>query len=326
MHERRLLVIPGAQKAGTTSLYGLLLQHECIHSLTPPPGARWEDNWKEPHFFAFQEAVVEQHLDWYLSLLDEDDGWYVDASTSYLTAPRTPELLRRLPLPVRYLAILRDPVERAFSAYRHMRREDPPADRRSFDEIIDYVWARRGEDLAAAENDGIRSALSDGRVDLNVVHRTYLQDQPASSTSDLQDGLHLFKYLQQGMYSQRLQPYWSSSSEVLTVGLEALSSAPSRIGRSIFDHLDLDHRDGSLPHLNRGRSGRSWWTKLLDRIENRAPGLEPVVGLVRSFASSSAGAHLCATTLQRTRQLLADEYQYWTEHRPTLTEHWRHGP
>jgi len=321
MPKRRLLVIPGAQKAGTTSLFGLLLQHESIHSLTPPLDVQWENNWKEPHFFSLTEEVVNQHLDWYLSLLGEEEGWYVDASTSYLTAPKAPELIRRLPLPIRYLAILRDPVERAFSGYRHMRREAPPADYRSFDEIINFIWHHRGDGVAAAENEGIRRSITD--INQNYLRATYLRNLPASTIADLQDGLHVFKYLQQGMYSQRLQPYWAAGSEVLTVGLETLSSNPSQVSQRIFDHLDLEYRDVSLPHLNRGGSSHSRWAKIVDQLGILA---SPLMSIVRSIQSyPSAEKSLNEKTLQRTRQLLRDEYQYWEEHQPSLAEHWRYS-
>lgn len=112
----------GAQKAGTTSLAHFLDLHPEIRVAQP----------KEPHFFTrFQD----RGLDWYRSCFgDADDRVLIDASTSYTMAPTVTDTGSRNPLAgvpdrihtvspgARFIYLLRDPVERTYSAYWHQVR------------------------------------------------------------------------------------------------------------------------------------------------------------------------------------------------------------
>ena len=131
----------GAQKAGTTSLAFLLQQHPKI-SLSDP---------KETHFFSVK---FDLGLEWYRSNFSFNDGQtLLDASTSYAMAnfdgstnfgikANVAGRICSLRPDAKFIYILRDPVERAISAYWHNVRFH--SERRSFREaIIDnppYVW------------------------------------------------------------------------------------------------------------------------------------------------------------------------------------------
>lgn len=103
----------GAAKAGTTSLYAYLNQHPaiCLSSL------------KEPHFFD-DDLAFARGLDWYVS------QYFAHCDNRFVRGEATPVL--HLPLIVgprirdaygiracslRYVVVLRDPVERAWSHY-----------------------------------------------------------------------------------------------------------------------------------------------------------------------------------------------------------------
>lgn len=101
-------LVIGAQKAGTTALYAYLRWHPGI---TGP-------SWKEVSFF-------DRH--WW-----RGEAWYRgqfpvrtagrlvgEASPSYLFHPLAPERVRALVPDVRLIALLRDPVARAYSHYQH---------------------------------------------------------------------------------------------------------------------------------------------------------------------------------------------------------------
>ncbi len=112
----RLFLI-GAQKAGKTSLAYLLDQHPDIAVSNP----------KEPGFFA---AHFGRGWDWYRSCYPERlPRVLLDASTDYTMAPvqggaddTVPRRIKEHAPEARFIYVLRDPVERTISAYRHDRR------------------------------------------------------------------------------------------------------------------------------------------------------------------------------------------------------------
>src|ERR1043165_8823622 len=137
----RLLIL-GAQKAGTTTLYE--------HLTTHPQVAR-NRSWKEVRFFDLPEHY-RKGFGWYLgnfpSRREAAGKISLDASPSYLYFRQVPDMIRRdLGSDIRMIAILRNPVERAYSGWKmyHSFGTNPDvaevnrgiADRRSFAEAID---------------------------------------------------------------------------------------------------------------------------------------------------------------------------------------------
>lgn len=120
-------LVLGAQKAGTTSLYFYLSQHPDIY-MSPV---------KEPHFFTFGDGNTNytdpdfdpQRLvttfDVYKALFEkvENEKAVGEASPSYLYNPRAPHQIKTYIPQAKMIAILRNPVERAFSNYMHCRRD-----------------------------------------------------------------------------------------------------------------------------------------------------------------------------------------------------------
>lgn len=123
----------GAQKAGTTTLAYLLDQHPMVTVSQP----------KEPHFFTRNRD--KKGLGWYRERFSGPTGSVLlDASTTYSMAPLggkgpsefagVPEMVFSLNPDARFVYLLRDPVERTYSAHWHyvrMGREN-----RGFGEVI----------------------------------------------------------------------------------------------------------------------------------------------------------------------------------------------
>jgi hypothetical protein len=119
----------GAAKAGTTSLMSMLAHHpdvfvapvkECHHFLF---GDRAPD-YRGPGDEALNRRVVRDPAA-YEDLFGraEGAGAVGEASVFYLAHPEAfPEMVRRLDRP-RAVVVLRDPVQRAVSAYGHLRRD-----------------------------------------------------------------------------------------------------------------------------------------------------------------------------------------------------------
>lgn len=128
----------GAQKAGTTYLARLLDEQPGVVLARP----------KEPHFFT---QHWEHGLDWYADRFpaSDDDRVFLDASPSYSMVPLhldeaarcdrsrsrlagVPDRILEVSPEARFIYVLRDPVERIWSAYWHDVRNDgqelPPAE------------------------------------------------------------------------------------------------------------------------------------------------------------------------------------------------------
>jgi hypothetical protein len=120
-------LIIGAAKSGTSSLYMYLKQHPEIF-MSPV---------KEPHFFSFDakskmtqgpgDPIRKAITDYkhYVHLFDNvsNEKAIGEASTSYLYRPEAPRRIHNLLPDIKLIAILRNPVERAFSAYMHVVRD-----------------------------------------------------------------------------------------------------------------------------------------------------------------------------------------------------------
>lgn len=129
-------LIIGAQKAGTTSLHSYLARH---HQMTPSRDR------KELHYF---DLYYDRHsLGWYLSHFPyrfrRQPALLFEATPDYLIHDVVAERIRNDLGRVKLIAILREPAERAFSAWRmwhHFADTKPDlafkADPRSFAEAI----------------------------------------------------------------------------------------------------------------------------------------------------------------------------------------------
>jgi hypothetical protein len=111
-------LIIGAMKSGTTALYYYLEQHPEIY-MSPV---------KEPNFFSSQEqenaADTVTHIGSYQHLFRGVSGEKAigEASHSYLYEPgAAPEIRRYIP-EAKLIAILRNPIDRAYSHFLHMVR------------------------------------------------------------------------------------------------------------------------------------------------------------------------------------------------------------
>ena len=104
-------LIVGAQKAGTTTLHRLLESHPRIFTPRKP---------QEIHFFDLDENF-RRGLSWYRAKFAAWSGEPIVFQTSplYLYEPAAPERIARFCPEVRIIVLLREPVARAYSHFRH---------------------------------------------------------------------------------------------------------------------------------------------------------------------------------------------------------------
>ncbi len=142
--------IVGAAKAGTTAVYTWLTHHPDV--FLPPT--------KEPGFFAFSHQSprpakgpydpdyvrdIATDSKAYAGLYaDAGDSVTGDASPVYLSDPHAAQRIAQARPDARIIILLRDPVDRAFSQYKHHRRDNlEPCT--SFEEALGQEHQRKTE-------------------------------------------------------------------------------------------------------------------------------------------------------------------------------------
>lgn len=196
-------LIVGAQKAGTTFLHQELVRHPDVR----PPLT------KEIHFL---DDRFGRGLPWYLghfARYDESGGITGESSPGYLFHPHAPDRARRLLPGVRAVVLLRDPVQRAYSHYRHERRlgfETEP----TFARAVEREDERTAAALLAVE-------LDPERVSHEMRH---------------------FTYVARGRYAEQLAR-WTDAlgrDRVLVVMSSDLFGEPRRVLDEVETFLGLD--------------------------------------------------------------------------------------
>jgi hypothetical protein len=128
--------IIGAQKAGTTSLYHYLASHPDVYATAQ----------KEPRFFLAPNPTPRARRE-YAALFAgrTSQRWVFEASTGYSRYPARPGVpgrIREMAPNARFIYLLRHPVERVLSAYRHnlaQGRERRPIREALRDDGWDYL-------------------------------------------------------------------------------------------------------------------------------------------------------------------------------------------
>ena len=121
----------GGPKCGTTTLANLLMQDDRLF---------WPKNFsnKEINYFTKRYGNSERGLDWYFSHFPnkEANDYLCEISPSYFSDPNSPELIKRQLPDAKLVAILRDPVKRAFSSFQHEKRACRIPSSASFEDMI----------------------------------------------------------------------------------------------------------------------------------------------------------------------------------------------
>jgi hypothetical protein len=214
-------LILGAQKAGTTALYAYLRWHP---EITGP-------SFKEVSFFDRHYTRGET---WYRAHLPaRPRQWFArqrhgrwpsvgEASPSYLFHPLAPERVVGLLPRVRLIAVLRDPVDRAFSHYQHevaLGREPL-----SFEDALD------------AEDERMR-----GEVERMIRDPLYFSEAWWNHT-----------YVARGRYAEQLERWFAvfPRDQLLVLFSGELSQQPAGTYARVLDFLGVDaHELSSYPRI-----------------------------------------------------------------------------
>jgi len=329
---RRAVIIPGARKAGTSSLHAALAAHPGVVA----------GRYKETQFFALDQGTVEANIQWYLGLFGDrretDNRSIVDASTFYLMSERAPTLIRRHVADPRVVIVLRDPAERAFAGYEYLRQRCPSPEGRTFEDIVEELERAGPIDVSRAEDEALAIAVRDHRVPARYYTESFHEEHyGAPFETRLEDPLNILRYFGESRYSEHVIRWQRAlPGSVHLVAFERLIAEPSAVLSEIQEFCGLDPVPAltELPRENPtrvARGGMSRW--ILGRAVRRAPG-GLVDGAVRLVRALGIGDVLRTKVLETRRQqldpdlrsrcraLLDAEYAWWREHDPSIAAWW----
>jgi sulfotransferase family protein len=196
-------LVIGAQKAGTTALYAYLRWHPGIAG----------PSWKEVSFFDRHWWRGEA---WYRGQFPLRAGERLvgEASPSYLFHPLAPERARSLVPGAKLVALLRDPVDRAYSQYQH--------------EVALGREPLSFEDALAAEDERLVGEVERLIADPRAFSRAWWDHT----------------YTARGRYAEQLERWLEAfpSEQLLVVRTEELGERPAETYASILAFL------GAEPH------------------------------------------------------------------------------
>ena len=214
------LIIPGAQKSGTTTLFRLLAGHPRISPSEP----------KETHFFSspLDRQWAAAYADHFPATTVAGDAWRLEASTSYLFLQDVPgRIADRLGDAARYVVVLREPIERSLSAHWHMVRNG--TEHRPLDTVLDAL-PDRAEDLKQIEDERIAAAVRARTVEW------------ARYAARFDDPAWPFRYLSNSLYGTHLDRLISACSpkHVLVIFTSELRDDPAGCVARVLEFVGLE--------------------------------------------------------------------------------------
>ena len=207
-------MLVGALKCGTTSLYHYLNEHPQIYmpKIKEPrffisPALLKKENFDNKflrHNFSVDVNNFEDYKSLYLNVKNEIAVG--EASPQYLyTYETTIPLIKKYLGDIKIIIILRNPIDRAFSAYKHKRRYT--AFTKRFNEELSFIKALKIED----------ERIKTGYYSL------------------------LFYYKTMGFYYDQVKSYKDNFSNVLVCDFEELNNDPISVMKIIYNFLEVDH-------------------------------------------------------------------------------------
>lgn len=203
-------------RGGTTTLYRHLANHSLVRAALD----------KEIHYFTKNRH---HGLGWYRAFFPlrctlTDDAITGEATPYYIYHPRVPRLVAETLPGVRLIALLRDPVERAFSHYQWTKSRGYES--LAFEEALEVEEKRlKGEQERLSES---------GTYD-NEVHQR-------------------FSYKARGKYAEQMERWFAEfdRASILVLKSEELFDSPSSTISEVLGFLGLPDEDlGVLPHRNK---------------------------------------------------------------------------
>ncbi len=209
-------LIIGAQKSGTTSLFRYLTQHS---SIVPPV------NNKELHYF---DINYNKGAKWYRSFFHFNRKGIITGEKSpyYLFHPLAPKRIYDYNNCMIIIALLRDPVLRAYSHYNN--EVSKGREKRPFREALE-------KEAHTVDKDHHR--LANNEIDYSFIHQRY-------------------SYIARGFYTDQLDLWrnYFSSEHIYIETAEKFFYDPKKVCKDIFTLLEVPYEKIQIPKVyNKGK-------------------------------------------------------------------------
>ncbi|MEO2036908.1 MAG: sulfotransferase domain-containing protein [Planctomycetaceae bacterium] len=241
---------------------------------------------KEPMFFSRSESKsgLKRYVECFASGPECEDVRVIgEASTTYLSFPHVPSRIAGLlGTDLKFIFVLRNPAERAVSAYWHTAKRFHEF--RSLDEVFMIEMISPGATFAA-EDQGIRLAEEAGQI-VTTGYDTKLGDRHWQ-----------FRYLRNSFYIDDLKRYEGTfgRDQLLVLLTDDLSTRPVETFRRIASFLGIDGDSiplsvGTRHNVTKVPSRNTAARLLLQMTERSPPFLARLLRRVHSAFRSSAPA------------------------------------
>ncbi len=203
-------LVIGVEKGGTTSLFRYLVKHPNVL-----PAAK-----KEIHYFSHVYNVGYHTWGWYRghfplkitrAMHPHQPATVGEASANYISHPHAPQRVAAMLPGVKIIALLRNPIDRAYSQYQHKVRQG--LEDLSFEEAI-----RKEPGRMAGE-----------------------WDRMMNDPSYYSAAYHYHAYVQRGQYAEQLERWFAQlpREQFLVLRSEDLFERPREIYADVLDFLGL---------------------------------------------------------------------------------------
>lgn len=197
-------IIIGAQKSGSSSLYWWLYQHPQISMSFD----------KETKFF---DRHYSKGIAWYrhqFPLTSTKNKLAGDNTPYYVFHPLVPERVHKACPDTRFIAILRNPIDRAYSQYQMERR--------------------KGRELNATFEGAIKGELERIKLARIEVNNNPLENNHIHENTS---------YLSRGLYIDQIEDWlkWFDLKQLLVLESESLFKEPETGLKSVYDFLGVSN-------------------------------------------------------------------------------------
>ena len=202
-------IIIGSIKSGGQSLMYYLRQHPSIEVQHDVNFFQYTySNRLESYRAYFPTSFYKA----YLKTFHNTDLVSGEMTSSYIFHPQIPERVKETIPNVKLIVNLRNPVDRAYSAYNHMVRDG---------------WeSKTFEDAINSELRRIEIIEEDGRLNSKNPHF---------------ENFHMFLYLRQGNYAEKLRTWMEffPKEKFFIFSTNELAEKPTEVIGQVFDHLNV---------------------------------------------------------------------------------------
>lgn len=250
------LLVIGAAKSGTTALYHYLNQHPQVY-MSPN---------KEPNFFAFEGQQVafrgpgdRKMVESTITTLEAYGEEFAavsneiavgEASPWYLYSPQAPQNIKRHIPEVKLIAMLRNPVDRAYSSYLHVLRdaretltfeEGLLAEEERIERGWEFIWHYKQAGFYAAQVERILTLFSKDQV------RFYLYDDLLADPEKLLKDVYTFLCVDTGFVVNNTSQKFNATGVPKNRLLGRLLLQPNPV-RSVAKYVTPERMRSSINH------------------------------------------------------------------------------